>query len=95
MNTSDEVGYPQDIVDWQAWIIHKLGLDLVQARSLMNEDRFPFDRLIEAWESKFSSDNGYSPNFTPALVRNKVGFVKWVYFGGSEPNWTKSDEEQE
>jgi hypothetical protein len=90
-----DVAYPQDIVDWQAWIIDTLGIDINQAKSLLDENKFPFDRLIEAWKRKFSPENGYSPNFIPALVRNKMRFVRWVYLRNPEPNWTESDSEQQ
>ena len=90
----NSVVYPQDIVDWQAWIIHTLGIDVVQAGTLIADNKFPFDKLIEAWKDRFGPENGYSPNFIPALVRNKIGFVTWVYMRGPEPNWTKSDNDQ-
>ena len=94
MSHDSVVMYPQDIVDWQAWIIHHLDLDILQVRSLMEEGNFPFARLIAVWQKEFSSERGYSPNFIPALTRNKVGFVRWVYLQGSEPNWKKTDDEQ-
>ena len=81
-------------MDWQAWIIYKLGIDLTQAKSLLDDNEFPFDRLIEQWDETFSPENGYSPDFIPALIRNMLGFVTWVYMRGPEPKWTKSDNDQ-
>jgi hypothetical protein len=92
MSPCDEVKYPQKPEEWQIWLKSNLGIDRVQGKSLIQDDKFPFDQLVALWGKKFSSDNGYSPSFIPALVRNKVGFVRWVYLNGHEPNWSKSDQ---
>lgn len=91
MSPSNDVKYPQNPEEWQIWLMTHLGIDRVRGESLAHQDKFPFDKLVSLWETEFSSDNGYSPSFIPALVRNKVGFVRWVYLNGSEPNWAKTD----
>ena len=37
-------------------------------------------------------DKGYVPDFIPALIRNKFGFLKWVYVDSPEPFWKGKDD---
>ena len=90
-NPTTDVEYPQPSEEWRKWIEFHLGIDDSQGRKWAQENKFPFERLVEIWNELFRSKNGYSPSFIPALTRNKNGFVKWVYCSGPEPNWTKSD----
>ena len=83
--------YPANPTEWILWIESKIDIDERHGRGLCESSSFPLDRLIAAWEEEFSIDKGYSPEFIPALVRNKRGFLKWVYLGSNEPNWRNSD----
>ncbi len=87
----DDVVYPQNPEEWQTWLQINLGIDSAKGKSMAQEDRFPLEQLVALWNARFNSEKGYSPSFIPALVRNKMGFVKWIYLDGPEPNWTKSD----
>jgi len=86
------VSYPQTPIEWIDWISKRLEIDEVQGRSLAESGAFPFNLLVRAWEMEFDERHGFHPNFIPALTRNKIGFVKWVYCNDPEPNWMKSDD---
>jgi hypothetical protein len=77
---------------WREWIQEKLGISEAAGREMALTNRFPFDRLVEAWRKEFAHEKGYSVAFIPALIRNKRGLIAWVYSGGREPLWTGSDD---
>ena len=87
----DDVIYPQTPLEWRKWIEKRLDIDEPQGYDFTEKSTFPLQRLEDLWNMEFSPDRGYSPDFIPALTRNKIGFLKWVYGGGFEPNWIKSD----
>ncbi|MFW9834436.1 MAG: hypothetical protein ACFFEK_10605 [Candidatus Thorarchaeota archaeon] len=89
---NENVIYPQTPLEWIEWIHTRLEIDGDEGTRLFETGEFPFNNLVRIWEEEFDAKNGYHPSFIPALVRNKVGFVKWVYCKGPEPNWTKSDD---
>jgi hypothetical protein len=86
------VAYPQSPSEWIDWITTLLEITHEEGTRLVKNGAFPFDLLVKAWEDEFNVKNGYHPDFIPALIRNKIGFVKWVYCEGSEPNWSRADE---
>lgn len=87
----NDVDYPQNPEEWRIWVRDKLGISEAEGIRFLEGGSFPLGNLVKAWESEFTVANGFSPNFIPALTRNKNGFVKWENGNGSEPNWTKSD----
>ncbi|TET11322.1 MAG: hypothetical protein E3J86_03215 [Candidatus Thorarchaeota archaeon] len=87
----DDVIYPQTSFEWRKWIEKKLNIDETQGSFFTENATFLHQRLVDLWNREFTAERGYSPDFIPALTRNKNGFLKWVYGGGSEPNWMKSD----
>ncbi|MHA1948684.1 MAG: hypothetical protein ACXAAO_13350 [Candidatus Thorarchaeota archaeon] len=87
----DDASYPQTPFEWRKWIENKLDIDETQGYDFTHNATFPLQRVVELWNKEFTAKRGYSPDFIPALTRNKNGFLKWVYGGGSEPNWMKSD----
>jgi hypothetical protein len=83
-------GYPQDAQGWRDLIERELNIKESEGRSAHKAGIFPYETL-EVWiKSKFS--DGYHPSFVPALLRNILGFVNWVYGSGKEPSWPGSDE---
>lgn len=88
------IKYPQNPEEWRRWILSNLGIDKPQGLEMTKDDTFPFSDLIQVWEQKFSVEHGFSPSFIPALSRNKRGFVMWVFLEAPEPNWAKSDAEE-
>ena len=83
--------YPQNPDEWLQWVEEKLGITKSQGSELFRNSAFPYTKLIECWENEFTVEQGYSPDFIPALVRNIQGFVNWVYNEGFEPNWRNTD----
>ncbi len=88
---TDGVIYPLTLFEWRKWIEKNLDIDELKGYDMVEKEIFPLGTLIIIWKQEFSAECGYSPDFIPALTRNKIGFLKWVYSGGSEPNWKKSD----
>lgn len=86
--------YPRNSEEWRISILQGIGLLPEKGRSLYNSGRFPYNDLISWIYLEFSEENGYSPNFVPALVRNIKGLVSWVYGNGSEPYWPGKDDEK-
>lgn len=84
--------YPQSPEEWKKWISERMGIESEEGTKLAERGEFPFDLLVRVWEKEFNVENGYHPDFIPALTRNKRGLVIWIFCGGSEPNWTLSDE---
>ena len=84
--------YPINPEEWRNWIHSKIGLAEEEARILLQKGSFPYKQLTKCWQREFGSEHGYSPEFIPALSRNKRGLVMWVYGDGPEPNWLGSDE---
>ena len=83
--------YPSNPDEWRQWIRVKLDIDHKEGVEHFVKRTFPFRKLVRLWQIEFTPDKGYSPDFIPALIRNKMGFVSWVYGDGPEPNWTKDD----
>ncbi len=83
--------YPISPSDWQSWIEIHLGISPHDGVKLCESDSFPIGDLIGKWNEEFTVENGYVPDFIPALVRNKFGLLHWVYLGANEPNWRASD----
>jgi hypothetical protein len=86
--------YPMFPKAWQSWFLEHMGIIPEDGIQLIERNEFPFDELFAIWDYQFSSDRGYDPSFIPALKRNRVGLVRWVYLDGPEPNWMKSDDAQ-
>ncbi len=84
--------YPTQPKEWRDWIHSKIGLAEEEAKDLLQRGSFPYEKLTECWQEEFGLEHGYSPDFVPALSRNKRGFVLWVYENGHEPLWTGDDE---
>ena len=94
MNNKDSnevVKYPQNPDEWRTWIENMMNVNQEQGTRFFERGVFPIDLLVKVWKKEFTIENGYSSDFIPALTRNKSGFLKWVYGGGHEPNWMKSD----
>lgn len=89
--TSGDSVYPHTPLDWRKWITRNLDIDEIYGVELVENEIFPLQQLEETWKREFTHERGYSPDFIPALIRNMNGFLKWVYSGGSEPNWMRSD----
>ena len=89
------VDYPQTVQQWRTWVRIKVGVSEEDGFILVKKNVFPKAALLQAWQIEFSTENGYSPDFIPALSRNIVGFLQWVYDEGDEPNWKMSDNESE
>ena len=87
-----DVSYPQTSIEWRVWIQTQMDIDETHGAKLVDEGAFPHNRLVSTWEREFTVEKGYSPQFIPALTRNVLRFLSWVYGGSSEPNWTKSDD---
>ncbi|MFW9921615.1 MAG: hypothetical protein ACFFED_18585 [Candidatus Thorarchaeota archaeon] len=83
--------YPTNPIEWQLWIDKHLGISVTEAKLLMDSDSFPTEELEIAWQREFTVANGYVSDFIPALVRNKLGLLRWTYLGEAEPNWRESD----
>jgi hypothetical protein len=83
--------YPTTTMAWRVWMKRMLDIDIEEGVDLVRNDRFPLDRLLETWHSVFSEEHGYSSDFIPALFRNKLGLLNWVYLDAPEPNWRGSD----
>jgi len=89
--STNGVEYPLTPEEWLLWLETNLNIDKEQGREMVEKLTFPLDVLVDIWENEFSVELGYSPSFIPALIRNKNGFVKWVYCDCPEPNWSNSD----
>jgi hypothetical protein len=83
--------YPHNPTEWHSWIEENLSISETHGIELFNIKAFPKDRLEECWNQKFTVENGYSPDFIPALLRNVNGFLRWIYNHGEEPNWRNAD----
>ena len=83
--------YPHSPAEWQLWIEGKLHISKSQGIDLFNSSAFPINQLEECWNQEFAVENGYSPDFIPALLRNVNGFLRWIYDYGPEPNWRNAD----
>ncbi len=83
--------YPTDPSEWQVWIEKHLGIDVEKAVMLLELDSFPTEDLELLWQEEFTAEKGYVPDFIPALLRNKIGLIQWVYCGDDEPDWRGSD----
>lgn len=81
--------WPQTTDEWAAAIEQGMGLSSEQAQQAYKAGQFAYGKLEEWIRSAFSE--GFSPEFVPALLRNKYGLVDWVYGAGSEPYWPGSD----
>jgi hypothetical protein len=84
--------YPVDVMEWRAWVEKKLGYTSQQCVDFLHQNSFPIIKLVEVWRREFTVEKGYSPDFIPALERNKKGFLLWLYADGDEPFWRGSDE---
>lgn len=84
---------PRNRDEWRASIENGIGLAPEEGETLRCSDDFPFDRLVDWIRQQFSEDDGYSPDFVPALIRNIKGLVSWVYGDSSEPFWPGHDED--
>ncbi len=83
--------YPTNPSEWQAWIERHLGIDAEKAVMLLESNSFPIEDLESLWQKEFTAERGYVPDFIPALLRNKMGMIRWVYCGDDEPDWRGSD----
>ena len=83
--------YPHNPTEWHKWIEDKMGITKTEGIGLFSNNSFPVKQLEERWHEEFKTENGYSPDFVPALLRNITGFLSWIYADRSEPNWRMSD----
>lgn len=83
--------YPQNPAEWQTAIHNGLALSPSEAQTALLNSRFPYNQLNQWFATTFSAENGYSPQFVPALQRNIKGLVAWVYNDGAEPYWPGTD----
>lgn len=84
--------YPQNVDEWREAIGKALNLSPEEDKARYQASTFPFDDLIVWIRREFSADEGYSPDFVPALIRNHKRLIDWVYGDGSEPYWPGHDE---
>ena len=83
--------FPQSAEEWQGAIEAGLGITAVQGEQQWANNTFPSVKLA-AWLSEtYDAKHGYSPEFVPALLRNLLGLLAWVYGDGEEPYWPASD----
>lgn len=83
--------YPTNPSEWQVWIEKHLDIDVEKAVMLLESDSFPTEDLEALWQREFTAEKGYVSDFIPALLRNKMGLIRWVYCGYDEPDWRGSD----
>jgi hypothetical protein len=83
--------YQKNPSEWIQWLNEKLEIDEEQGILMLAMGEFPFSSLKDAWHVEFTPRKGYSPEFIPALGRNIIGFLQWVYGDGNEPDWRGSD----
>ena len=83
--------YPTNPLQWQQWIEARMGITEAEGMKLLQEGNFPIDILESYWNQELTPKNGYSPDFIPALTRNRFGFLRWVYRNDPEPNWIDSE----
>lgn len=84
--------YPHNPIEWHLWIEEKLNISKTQGIELFNRSSFPTNRLKECWNQEFTAENGYSPDFIPALLSHVNGLLNWIYSNGQEPNWRSADD---
>jgi hypothetical protein len=85
------VDYPMTPDEWQIWIESHLDISKEEGTRILLSNLFPIEKLVEKWNQEFDTEKGYSTGFIPALIRNKIGFLIWVYDSGTEPYWKDSD----
>ena len=83
--------YPTSPEDWQSWIEIHLRISPDEAVRLLKSDSFPLGELVGKWHEVFTVEQGYVSDFIPALVRNKLGLLRWAFLGAPEPKWRGSD----
>ncbi|UCE95537.1 MAG: hypothetical protein JSV51_07380 [Candidatus Bathyarchaeota archaeon] len=88
------LNYPRNPDEWRVYILQGLGLTSIEGESRFSAGTFPFDALTDWIYQKFGEDEGYSPDFISALIRNIKGLVSWIYSNGPEPYWPGRDEEE-
>ncbi|MFW9787438.1 MAG: hypothetical protein ACFFE2_04320 [Candidatus Thorarchaeota archaeon] len=83
--------YPVDMMEWRDWIKKNLGYTTEQGIEFVRAGTFPVSELVAVWRQEFTVEKGYVADFIPALERNKMGFLRWIYADGAEPFWKESD----
>jgi len=91
---TEDIEYPMTPEGWRDWLEIHLEISEEQGHEIAKNGTFPFESLIAVWEKEFSVEHGYSSSFIPALTRNKLGFINWVYLDQNEPDWSKSDSDR-
>ena len=86
--------YPTSPAEWAEWIENNLEISKEEGLKMIRTRTFPYVLLEECFKREFTSEEGYSLDFIPALVRNIRGLVSWAFGQGKEPLWTGSDESQ-
>jgi len=92
--TAQAISFPHNADEWREAISKALNLTTEKGKAHFQTGTFPFDDLIVWIHRKFSSDKGYSPDFISALIRNRKGFINWIYGNGAEPYWPGQDEDK-
>ena len=90
--TAHALSYPKNADEWREAVSKALNLTPEKGKARLQAGTFPSDDLVSWIYQEFSSDKGYSPDFIPALIRNRRGLIKWIYGNGAEPYWQGQDE---
>lgn len=85
--------WPTSPEEWERMIEESIGVSREAGESALASNTFPFDSLEACIRSTFKEENGFSPAFVPALLRNLHGLAAWVYTQAPEPYWPGSDSE--
>lgn len=81
--------YPREPAEWRSAIREGIGISGSEGKKAYLAGKFPYEKLERWIRQTFTED--FSPEFMPALLRNRKGLVAWVYGDGAEPFWPGSD----
>lgn len=87
--------FPQTAQEWRDTLANTWHMSVATGQRHLQAGTFPYDDLAGWLAVHYSAENGYHPDFVPALVRNCRGLVAWVYGDGTEPYWPGRDNDKQ
>jgi hypothetical protein len=84
--------WPETREQWRAVLAAGIGLSPEDGDAQWAAGDLDLATVDDWLATTYAAENGFHPDFVPALARNLRGLLAWVYGGGSEPCWPGRDE---